>query len=205
MYQNKMVQKKWYNSVPEKLYRNKLVQNSGYKYICRMKKESSAQDLLNFLQLSQTELAEFFNISRELFNKTALGTRKFPFRLNQRRLDMLNLMASIKAEKGEQAAENPSGFSPSFAQGRLVKVENRIRILSQQLHNMEHLVRNRRNALEFYDRMKMEFTDLTPLDLAWIQKERDKISLHLPEEPSEQKRWELKMLRMELEELGKEI
>jgi len=199
-----MVQKKWYNSVPEKLYRNKLVQNSGYKYICRMKKESSAQDLLNFLQLSQTELAEFFNISRELFNKTALGTRKFPFRLNQRRLDMLNLMASIKAEKGEQAAENPSGFSPSFAQGRLVKVENRIRILSQQLHNMEHLVRNRRNALEFYDRMKMEFTDLTPLDLAWIQKERDKISLHhLSEDPgNEQKRWELKMLRMELEELS---
>ena len=200
-----MVQKKWYNFVPEKLYQNKPVQNSGYKYIYRMKKESPVQDLLNFLQLSQTELAEFFNISRELFNKTALGTRKFPFRLNQRRLDMLNLMASIKAEKDELTEDNSIGFSPSFLQSRLVKVKNRIRILSQQLDKMENLTITRRNALEFYDRMKAEFPDLSPLDLAWIQKERDKISLHLSEDPEkEQKLWELKMLRLELTELGKE-
>jgi hypothetical protein len=167
-----------------------------------MKKESSGQDLLNFLQLSQGELAEFFNISRELFNKTALGTRKFPFRLNQRRLDMLNLMARIKAEKGEQSEENPIRFSPSFLQSRLVKVETRIRILSQQLDKMENLTITRRNALEFYDRMKAEFPDLTPLDLAWIQKERDKITPHLSENPAkEQKQWELKMLLLELKEL----
>ncbi len=198
-----MVQIKWYKFVPEKLYQNKTVQNLWYKYICSMKKESPAQDLLNFLQLSQTELAEFFNISRELFNKSALGTRKFPFRLNQRRLDMLNLMARIKAEEAVQAEENPIGFSPSFVQSRLVKVENRIRILNEQVDKIEKQIRARRNALEFYDRMKTEFPDLTPLDLAWIQKERDKISLHFSEDPGkEQKLWELKMLRMELKELS---
>jgi len=198
-----MVQIKWYKFVPEKLYQNKMVQNLWYKYICCMKKESPAQDLLNFLQLSQTELAEFFNISRELFNKTALGTRKFPFRLNQRRLDMLNLMARIQAEGADQAEENPIGFSPSFVQSRIVKVENRIRILNEQVDKIDKQARARRNALEFYDQMKTEFPDLTPLDLAWIQKERDKISLYLFKNPgNEQKLWELKMLRMELKELS---
>jgi hypothetical protein len=62
-----------------------------------MKKESLVQDLMDFLLVGQKEMAEFFNISRELFNKSALGTRKFPFHLNQRRLDMLNLMARMKA------------------------------------------------------------------------------------------------------------
>ena len=138
-----------------------------------MKKESFVQDLLNFLQLSQNELAEFFNISRSLFNKSALGTRKFPFHLNQRRLDMLNLMARIKAENADQAEENPIPVSPSIVQSRLVKVENRIRILNEQLDKMDNQARVRRNLLEFYDRMKTEFPDLRPLDPAWIQKETD--------------------------------
>ncbi len=168
-----------------------------------MKKESPAQDLLNFLQLSQTELAEFFNISRELFNKTALGTRKFPFRLNQRRLDMLNLMARIKAEKADQAEENPIGFSSAFVQSRLVKVENRIRILNEQVNKLDKQAKARENALEFYERMKKEFPDLTPLDQAWIQRETDKINLLISENPgTEQKLWELKILRLELKELN---
>ncbi len=183
-----------------------MVQNLWYKYICRMKKESVAQDLLNFLQLSQIELAEFFNISRELLNKTALGTRKFPFRLNQRRLDMFNLMARIKAEKVVLAEENPIGFSSSFVQSRLVKVESRIRILNEQVAKMDNQGRVRGNALEFYERMKTEFPDLTPIDLAWIQREIDKISLIIPDDPGkEQKLWELKILQLELKELSDAI
>jgi hypothetical protein len=167
-----------------------------------MKKESFVQDLLDFLQIGQKEMAEFFNISRELFNKSALGTRKFPFHLNQRRLDMLNLMARIKAEKANQPEENSTGFSPSFKQSRLEKVENRIRILNEQLTKMSNDSKTHRNALEFYDRMKSEFPDLTPLDLAWIQKETDKITPHLSEDSTkEQKQWELKMLEMELKVL----
>jgi hypothetical protein len=68
-------------------------------------------------------LAEFFNISRSLLNKTALGTPKFPFRLNQHRLDMLNLMARLKAEKANQTKKNPIRYSPSFVQTRLVKAK----------------------------------------------------------------------------------
>jgi len=117
----------------------------GDKSFSALKKETIIQDLLDFLGLSQNQLAEFFNISRTLFTRSALGSRKFPFRLNQRRLDMLKLMA----------------------------------------------------------RMKAEFPDLTPLDLAWIQKETDKITPHLSEDPAkEQKQWELKMLLLELKELN---
>jgi transcriptional regulator with XRE-family HTH domain len=168
-----------------------------------MKKETIIQDLLDFLGLSQNQLAEFFNISRTLFTRSALGSRKFPFRLNQRRLDMLNLMARMKAETAGQPAENPTGFSPSFVESRREKVENRIRILKEQLEKSDKMDRTRRNALAFYDRMKTEFTDLTPLDLAWIQKETDKITPHLSEDSTkEQKQWELKMLQMELKELN---
>jgi chromosome segregation ATPase len=162
-----------------------------------MKKESFVHDLLDFLQIGQKEMAEFFNISRELFNKSALGTRKFPFHLNQRRLDMLNLMARIKEEKASQPEENPTPFSPSFLESRREKVETRIRILNEQLSKMSSVSKTYRNALEFYDRMKAEFPDLTPLDLAWIQKETDKITPHLSEDSTkEQKQWELKMLEM---------
>jgi hypothetical protein len=41
-----------------------------------------------------------------------LPMRKFPFRLNQRRLDMLNRVASLKAEKADPAEENSIGFRP---------------------------------------------------------------------------------------------
>jgi hypothetical protein len=44
-----------------------------------LKKETIIQDLLDFLGLTQHQLAEFFNISRSTFTKSALGTRKFPF------------------------------------------------------------------------------------------------------------------------------
>ena len=116
---------------------------------------------------------------------------------------MLNLMASIKAVKVDQAEENPIGFSPSFVQSRLIKVETRVRILNEQVDKIDKQARARRNALEFYGRMKTEFPDLTPLDLAWIQRETDKISLHLSDNPeNEQKLWELKMLQMELKELS---
>jgi hypothetical protein len=89
-------------------------QNFGDKSIPILKKETIVQDLLDFLGLSQNQLAEFFNISRTLFTRSALGTRKFPFRLNQRRLDMLNLMARMKAEKASQPEEKPIRFSSSF-------------------------------------------------------------------------------------------
>jgi hypothetical protein len=121
---------------------------------------------LDFLQIGQKEMAEFFNISRELFNRSALGTRKFPFHLNQRRLDMLNLMARIKAEKASQPKENPTGFSPSFKQSRREKVENRILIM--QLTKMNNDAKTYRNTAAFYDRMKTEFPDLTPLDLLFV-------------------------------------
>ncbi|GEM_PF-3997260 len=183
-----------------------MVQISWYKYICLMKRESFVQDLLDFLRIGQKEMAEFFNISRELFNKSDLGTRKFPFHLNQRRLDMINLMARIKAEQASQPEENATGFSPSFTQSRREKVENRIRILNDQLNQMSNDSKTRRNALEFYDRMKTEFPDLTPLDLAWIQRETDKITPHLSADSSkEQKQWELKMQQMELKELNDEL
>jgi hypothetical protein len=160
----------------------------------------------DFRCLSQNQLAEFFNISRTLFTKSAGGTRKFPFRLNQRRLDMLNLMARIKAEKVVQAEENPIGFSSSFVQSRLVKVGNRIRILNEQVAKMDNQGRARKNALEFYERMKTEFPDLTPIDLAWVQREIDKISIIIPDDSGkEQKLWELKILRMELKELSDAI
>ncbi len=171
-----------------------------------MKKETIIQDLLDFLGLSQNQLAEFFNISRTLFTRSALGTRKFPFRLNQRRLDMLNLMARMKSEKASQPEENPTPFSPSFLESRREKVETRIRILNEQLGKMSSASKTHRNALEFYDRMKAEFPDLTPLDLAWIQRETDKITPHLSEDPAkEQKQWELKMLLLELKELNAEL
>jgi len=115
---------------------------------------------------------------------------------------MINLMARIKAEKASQPEENATGFSPSFKQSRLERVENRIRILNKQLTQMSNDLKSYRNALEFYDRMKTEFPDLTPLDLAWIQRETDKITPYISEDPSkEQKQWELKMLQMELKEL----
>ncbi|HPI11273.1 MAG TPA: hypothetical protein PLK63_09555 [Catalimonadaceae bacterium] len=63
-----------------------MVQTSWYKYNCRKKKESLVQELMDFLLIGREEMAEFFNISRELFTKSALGTRTFPFHLNQRRL-----------------------------------------------------------------------------------------------------------------------
>jgi hypothetical protein len=198
---------KWYKFygtffVPNILYQKNMVQISWYKYICLMKRESFVQDLLDFLRIGHKEMAEFFNISRQMFNKSALGTRKFPFHLNQRRLDMLNLMARMKAEKANQPEENPTGFSPSFKQSRLDRVENRIRILNEQLTKMSNNSKSYRNALEFYERMKTEFPDLTPLDLAWIQKETDKITPHLSDDQGiEQKLWELKMLQMELKEL----
>jgi len=91
-----------------------------------LKKETIVQDLLDFLGLSQNQLAEFFNISRALFTRSALGTRKFPFCLNQRRLDMLNLTARMKAEKASQPEENPTPFSRSFLESRREKVETRI-------------------------------------------------------------------------------
>jgi len=170
-----------------------------------LKKETIIQDLLDFLGLTQHQLAGFFNISRSTFTKSAQGTRKFPFHLNQRRLDMINLMARIKAEKANQPYENSTTFSPSFVRSRIDKVENRIRILNEQLTQMSNASQTHRNALEFYDRMKTEFPDLTPLDLAWIQKETDKITPFLPEDSAkEQKQWELKMLQMELKELNGE-
>jgi len=63
-----------------------MVQTSWYKYNCRKKKESLVQELMDFLLIGQKEMAEFFNISREPFTKSALGTRTFPFHLNQCRL-----------------------------------------------------------------------------------------------------------------------
>ncbi len=177
-------------------------QKFGDNSISILKKETIIQELLDFLGLSQNQLAEFFNISRTLFTRSAMGTRKFPFRLNQRRLDMLNLMARMKAEKAGQPEEEPIPFSSPFVQSRLEKVETRIRILNEQLGKMSHASKTHRNALEFYDRMKTEFPDLTPLDLAWIQRETDKITPYLFEDPSkEQKQWELKMLLIELKEL----
>jgi hypothetical protein len=170
-----------------------------------MKNESFVQDLMDFLVVGQKEMAEFFNISRELFNKSTLGTRKFPFHLNQRRLDMLNLMVRMKAEKASQPEKNPTPFSTSFVEGRREKVETRIRVLKEQLEKSEKMDGTRRNALVFYDRMKTEFPDLSPLDLAWIQKETDKITPHLSEDPAkEQKQWQLKMLLLELKELNAE-
>jgi uncharacterized membrane protein YgaE (UPF0421/DUF939 family) len=170
-----------------------------------MKKETITSDLLDFLGVTQHQLAEFFNISRSAFTKSALGTRKFPFHLNQRRLDMLNLMARMKAETTSQPAENPTGFSASFKESRREKVETRIRILMEQLEKSNKIDHTRRNALAFYDRMKTEFPDLNPLDLAWIQKETDKITPHLsPDSGQEQKQWELKMLLLELKELNTE-
>jgi hypothetical protein len=49
-----------------------------------MKTESIVQDLLDLLQIGKKEMAEFFNISQELFNQSALSCRKFPFHFNQR-------------------------------------------------------------------------------------------------------------------------
>jgi hypothetical protein len=118
---------------------------------------------------------------------------------------MLNLMVRIKAEQASQPEENPTGFSPSFKESRREKVETRIRILKEQLEKSEKMDRTRRNALAFYDRMKTEFPDLNPLDLAWIQKETDKITTHLSADSGqEQKQWELKMLLLELKELNAE-
>jgi hypothetical protein len=91
-------------------------------------------------------------------------------------------------------------------ESRREKVETRIRNLQEQLEKSDKMDSTRRNALAFYDRMKTEFPDLTPLDLAWIQKETDKITPHLSSDSTkEQKQWELKMLQMELKELNAEL
>ena len=79
------------NFEPSILHQNKMGQIKWDNCACRMKKESIIQDLLHFLQLTQNQLAEFFNISRSLNTKAALGTRKFPIRQNQRRQTVLRL------------------------------------------------------------------------------------------------------------------
>ncbi len=60
---------------------------------------------MDFLLIGHKEMADFLNISRQMFKKSALGTHKFPFLINQCRLDMRYLMARMKSEKADLPEE----------------------------------------------------------------------------------------------------
>jgi len=169
-----------------------------------MKKENLMQDLQNFLGISQKQLAEFFNLSRTLFAHIASGNRKFPDRLNLRRLALFELQAHIEKEISlESQTEKP--FTPEFLSSRLDTIETRIVSLTRQIKKAKTTQAQNQNALRFYSAMRSTLLDLTPIDRAWIQKEMDKITFAPPAgDHLERWQWEMKMLLLEKKEIKKE-
>lgn len=166
-----------------------------------MKNQHIIHDLQEFLGLSQKQLAGFFNVSRDLVNKATLGNRRFPFRHNQRLLDMLLLMTRLKAEASEKT-EPPHSFSAAFLQDRLQKIEVRMGVLQKEIAGFKHKQKTRQNALLFYQSMSAGFTDLTPLEEAWIKKETDLLVLGSQAKGNlENWQWELHLLQMEKMEI----